>query len=135
MRVWEAGLPSREQRLSALNEGLIRSVNEYLGIRTPILQSRPLAAIGAKTHRLLDLLRKVGADTYVSGPSAKGYLDQQRFEIAGMRLEYKSYVYPSYPQLWGPFEGSVTILDVIANCGPRARELITSLVPNEVAVP
>jgi hypothetical protein len=81
------------------------------------------------------LLRLVGASTYVSGPSAKIYLDEHRFSDAGISLEYKSYSYPEYPQSWGSFVDGLTILDLVAQCGPESKSYIKSNTPNEVYVP
>lgn len=121
--------------ISALNLQLISAICAYIGIETPRAISSAYSPSGAKTERLIDLLTKVGARTYVSGPAAKGYLEEPRFREAGIRLEYKTYDYAPYPQLWGPFEGAVSILDLIANCGPKARDYISSSTPNQVAIP
>lgn len=121
--------------ISELNFALIRSICSYLGITTPLLFSAELGVGGSKTDRLTALLHAVGATTYVSGPAARSYLDEDRFAEAGIALEYKNYAYAPYPQLWGPFEGAVSIVDLIANCGPEAATLIRSLGANEVAVP
>jgi hypothetical protein len=112
--------------ISQLNILLIRRVCAYLGIETPLILSSELALSGTKTDRLIDLLRKLKATAYLSGPSADAYLDKSLFEVHGIDLEYKSYDYAPYPQLWGPFDGAVSILDLIANCGPQARAHIRS---------
>ncbi len=121
--------------ISQLNIALTRSICEYLGITTPMAMSNDYELAGAKTDRLLDLLGKVGATTYLSGPSAAAYLDEEAFRRAGIGLEYKSYAYAPYAQLWGDFDATVSILDLIANCGPAARESLSSHSPDQVAVP
>src|SRR4028119_1855116 len=100
---------------------LLVPVCRYLGIGTRIIHSRSLGLTGAKTERLIALLRAVGGTTYVSGPAAKSYLDYEQFRQNGIRLEFKSYSYPPYPQPFGPFQGAVSILDLIANTGSEAR--------------
>ena len=68
--------------------------------------------------RLVNLLKQVGADTYISGPAAKGYLAGQEhlFSENNIHIVYKDYTgYPSYQQLSEPFEHAVSILDMIAN--------------------
>jgi hypothetical protein len=132
--LWEEGISAQDIYLSQLNIRLIRIICRYLGISTPIALARDYATTGAKSGRLVSLLRKVGATSYLSGPAAKGYLEEAVFRENGIRLEYKSYDYPAYPQLWGGFEGAVSILDLIANCGPDARNLLKSVSPNEIAV-
>lgn len=135
LALWEEGIAGGETLLSRLNVRLIRVICGYLGIGTPIILSRELAPQGARTERLIDLLTKLGAGAYLSGPAAKSYLDERLFAERGIRLEYKSYDYPPYPQPWGAFEGQVTVLDLIANTGPEARDHLASRTPDEVAVP
>ena len=97
------------------------------------MQSGELQARGAKTDRLIDLLRKVRATCYLSGPSAQDYLDEDKFFDAGIRLEYKAYDYTPYQQCWGDFAGAVSIRDLIANHGLESRQYIVSQTPNTVA--
>ncbi len=127
-------LHARHETISTLNVALIKAVCRYLGIVTPIRLSSEFRLGGAKTDRLIELLTTMRATTYVSGPSAKNYLDESKFRDARIRLEYKRYDYPDYPQLWGRFEGRVSVLDLIANCGPSSRRLLTQRVANELAV-
>ena len=60
------------------------------------------------------------ADTYVSGPSAKDYIDTKLFSMSGVNVEFKSYSnYKEYEQLWGAFHHNVSIIDLLFNCGPN----------------
>lgn len=112
--------------ISDLNVALLRTICGYLGLRTPLVMSAEFGLTRTRTERLIELLAAVGATTYVSGPSARNYLEETRFVEAGIALEYKQYVYPPYPQLWGPFDGALSIVDTIANCGPEARAVLKS---------
>lgn len=124
----------QESTISELNIHLIHRICDYLKINTPMILSSELSPQGSKTERLIDLLKKLNATTYLSGPSADAYLDKDLFRQNGIRLEYKSYDYAPYPQLWGDFIGEVTVLDLIANCGPGAKELICSRTPDSIIV-
>jgi len=135
IRLWEAGVARPHTRLTELNVDLIVAVCAYLGINVPIVRSSDYAPCGSGTERLMDLLTRLGATSYLSGPTAKSYIDTSRFQEAGIRLEYKTYDYQPYPQLWGPFEGTVTVLDLISNCGRHAKDYLKSRSPNEVIVP
>ncbi len=112
--------------LSAFNQYLIaRIARECLGITTEFRDSRELSLVGHKQERLMDLLGKVGADAYVSGPTARGYIDEEHFEQAGVRLIWKDYAgYPAYPQLHPPFSHEVTILDLLFHVGSAASHYI-----------
>jgi hypothetical protein len=131
------GLRFRDRTISDLNIRLTRLICTYLGIAgiaTPTRISAEFSVSGRKTERLIALLREAGASTYLSGPSARQYIDESLFRENGIRLEYKSYDYPPYPQLWGEFSGTVSVLDLIANMGPASRDRLSSQSPNVVAV-
>ena len=115
-------LESTWESLSELNQFLIRTIaSDFLGIGTEIQDSRQYAPAGRKQDRLLDLLRKCGAATYVSGPTARDYIQPERFAEAGIELIWKDYSgYPEYPQPYPPFTHAVTILDLLLQMGPAA---------------
>lgn len=97
-----------------------------LGIQdTRFMRSSELEEInGLKTDRLLQILKKVGATHYISGPSAQDYIEKDKFNTAGISLEYILYDYPEYPQLYPPFDPNVTILDLLFMTGENALKYI-----------
>ena len=107
---------------------MIKTISrDFLGITTEFGDSREFCPEGQKLDRLIDLLLKANADLYISGPTAKDYINKERFVEVGIKLEYKDYSgYPEYPQLFPPFEHAVSILDVLFNCGPQAADYIWS---------
>lgn len=108
--------------LSQLNRTAIGVICGYLGIKTPLLDSRQFNLDPAlrKTERILAICKALGATTYLSGPAAKVYLDEDLLRRNGIVPEYKTYDYPEYPQLHGRFDGNLSVLDLIANVGPDA---------------
>jgi len=119
-------LDTKWTNLSELNQFLVKTISkEFLGIKTDFTDSRQYHAEGHKLERLIDLLIKVNAELYVSGPAAKDYIEENKFKEAGIGLIFKDYSgYPEYPQLFPPFEHAVSILDVLFNCGPAASDYI-----------
>jgi len=96
-----------------------------LGIRdTRFLRSSAMHATGHKTDRLIDVLRQAGATHYLSGPSARDYIEPGKFADAGIELEWMTYEYPDYPQLYPPFDPFVTVLDLLFMTGPDAPRYI-----------
>ena len=97
-------------------------LSRELGIAsTRFLRSSELPAIhGVKTERLIQILKQVGAKHYISGPSARDYIENEKFDEAGISLEYIEYNYPEYPQLYPPFDPYVTILDLLFMAGKTA---------------
>lgn len=119
-------LGRRWEFLSELNQSLIRHIaTEFLGCTTRFALSSDYGSEGAKMDRLLDLVRRTGATYYLSGPAAKAYIEPERFAEAGVELAWKDYAgYPEYAQRFPPFEGGVTVLDLLFHCGPDAPEFI-----------
>jgi hypothetical protein len=107
--------------LSALNREFIEAICLYLGIGTPIRNCWDYTLVPGKTERLVSLAEQAGASEYVSGPSARSYLDERLFAEHGIRLSWFDYAgYPEYPQLWGEFTHEVSIVDLLFNCGRDA---------------
>jgi hypothetical protein len=113
------------ERLSDINRHFLEGVCEILGIETKLSWSTDYGAGGVKGERLLELCRKAGADEYVSGPSARAYLDEAPFAEAGVAVRWFDYPeYPTYRQLHPPFEHAVTVLDLILNMGAEAPDYL-----------
>jgi len=93
-----------------------------LGIdHTRFMRSSELVGIdGQKTDRLVQILKRVGATHYISGPSARDYIEAEKFAAENIALEYMAYDYPEYPQLYPPYDPFVSILDLMFMVGPDA---------------
>lgn len=124
---------AQHDTISGLNVALMTAICRYLQIGTPLRMSSEFQLRASRTERLIELLTAVGATTYLSGPTARAYLEERLFDDAGIRLEYKEYVYPPYRQPWEPFEHALSIVDTIANCGPAARLVLKSLTAGDRA--
>ena len=117
---------AKETLLTEVNTLFLREIAALLGLRTQFVRDTAHPAEGGKTERLLTIIKAAGADTYLSGPSAKAYLDVALLAGAGIAVEWMSYEgYPPYPQLHGPFEPSVSVLDLLFNVGPDAPRYLT----------
>ena len=115
-------------RLSDLLIASCDAVCEYFGLarQTRFLHSTELAIAGNSSQRVLNIVRHFDGTRYVTGHGAKNYLDHEAFEAAGIAVEYLDYRRLPYPQLHGPFNPHVSILDLIANCGRGGIKFIIS---------
>lgn len=93
-----------------------------LGIHhTRFMRSSELSGIEQqKTDRLIQILEQVGATHYISGPSAKDYIEPEKFFDAHISLEYMQYDYPEYSQLYPPYDPYISILDLLFMTGSQA---------------
>ena len=96
-----------------------------LGItHTQFVRSSTLDAAGTKTERLLSILRPLGVKHYISGPSARDYLDIRLLNDVGISVEFMTYNYPEYQQLHGAFQPQVSVLDLLLNIGPGSSKYV-----------
>ena len=74
---------------------------------------------------MADLCKQACGTEYISGPSAKDYVEESIFADMNIKLTWFDYEdYPEYPQLWGEFTHGVTILDLLFNCGQNAPKFM-----------
>lgn len=130
-REWLRGLyeeADRLERLSEINALFLRAIAGELGLHTTFSWSSDYYSVeGRKTDRLLALCRAAGADSYLSGPSARNYLEGHKFADADIAVEWMDYSgYPEYPQLHATFEHGVSIIDLLFNIGVDARRYMKS---------
>jgi hypothetical protein len=111
--------------LTEVNLHFIRGICKYLGINTEIVMSSDFALTEGKTQRLVDICSAIGATHYITGPAAKEYLEESRFNEAGISVGYLDYSgYREYSQPYPPFEHGVSIIDVICANGTNARQYL-----------
>jgi hypothetical protein len=116
--------------ISQLNRRFIEAICHFLGIKTVVSNSSDYTLIDGKTERLADLCKQAGGTEYISGPSAKDYVEERIFTDMGITLTWFDYSgYPQYPQMWGEFTHGVTILDLLFNCGKDAHRYMRYVSP------
>ncbi len=110
-----------DERLASFTIETTIALARELGIEhTRFLRSSELGVDGTKTDRLLAVLAKIEATHYISGPSARDYIEPEKFAQAGIGLGYAVYEYREYPQLHGSFDANLSILDLLFMTGPDA---------------
>lgn len=116
---------AKSENLSEMNESLLRSICDVLGIKTKILRDTDFELSSERQSRLISICKQAGADTYVSGPAARNYIEQSKFEVEHLNLEWFDYEgYGEYKQVHPPFEHQVSIVDLLLNQGKQARNYL-----------
>jgi hypothetical protein len=117
--------------LAELNTRLILWAKDILEIKTEMVRqsempgrpSRALAPIYYCKFCECDTFRY---DTYLSGNGARNYNAQPIFDMFNINLLYQEFQCPTYSQLWKTFQPNLSILDLIFNLGPTAKEIVHS---------
>jgi hypothetical protein len=103
--------------LSMFNHHLIESLSRKLGIQTSFHNAQDFVSESDPSRRILQICKNLKATKYVSGPSARDYLDLELFKSHDIEVEWFEYSTRPYHQLWGEFDKNVTVLDPILNNG------------------
>lgn len=110
--------------LCDINIHFILFIAKELEIEVPIIRSSTLGVTSTRTQRLIDICKKVGADTYLSGIGGYYYLDFSLFEEEGIKLIFQNFKHPVYPQLYGEFIPNLSVVDALFNCGKDLRKIM-----------
>ena len=119
-------LHRRWTNLSDLNQHLIRTIaRDFLALQTRFDDSRRYGLSGRGGDRVIDLLKKLGATDYLSGPAGRNYLESEAFAQEKIGLDWMDYAgYPEYRQFHPPFVHEVSIVDLLFHEGSHAREFL-----------
>lgn len=120
------GLLTRDwERLVDLDTAVMTLMAAWLGVTTPVVAASELGIGGERSARLLEICSHFGVRRYLSGDSARNYLDLQMFADAGIEVEWQEFRHPVYPQLHGAFVSHLSAMDLILNCGPDSPAILS----------
>jgi len=111
--------------ISALDEHILKYLLKELGISVKFLRASECGFEGTKSARVLDMCKKLGADTYIFGMMGKDYADAKEFKKAGVELCFQSYKHPIYPQLHGDFLPNMSVVDLLFCMGEKSYSILT----------
>ena len=112
-------------RLADFNRASIEFLLDLFDIKVEIVLASTLAAGGRSNELLVEILKEIGADRYLSGVGASAYFRPEPFEAAGIEVTWQDFAHPAYPQLHGDFIPYLSSIDLLFNCGiARSREIL-----------
>lgn len=115
--------------LTEINELFLNVLSDFLSIDTLLEHSNKIPANNTDpTQRLLEICKGFNGKRYISGPSAKNYIDQKQFEEAAVKLHYANYTgYTDYKQNSETLEHGVSVIDLLMHEGQNARKHLKSV--------
>lgn len=112
--------------LMELNIFALEQISAYFGFDTKFELSSKYKVTSKSSEKVVELVKMMKSDVYITGHGAFNYLDHELFEKNGVKVQYMDYKRTPYPQLYGTFDPHVSILDLIANVGVEGRAHISS---------
>lgn len=110
--------------LSKFNQSLVTNISKEFNIHSIFHNARDFPNYENASDRLVGICRELNATKYLTGPSAKSYLEISKFHESNIEVEWINYNYKPYKQLWSEkFEPQVSIIDLIFNMGTSSINL------------
>jgi hypothetical protein len=106
-------LVGNHRLLIELNLALLHYCAEILDITTPIVFSSKFNENAKGSERLVNLIKAVHGDIYLTGSGSKNYLNEDAFADEGISVVWQDFQHPIYPQLHGGFSEMLSILDFL----------------------
>jgi len=114
-------------RLVEFNLKSVEMLLTLFGLEIPRVLASELHPTGKSNEFLVDILKKVEADRYLSGVGARAYFKAEPFGAVGIEVIWQEFHHPTYPQLHGEFIPGLSSIDLLFNCGiAKSRELLRS---------
>ncbi|KTD62002.1 WbqC family protein [Legionella spiritensis] len=91
MEFVEPLLNNETDSLAEYNMHVITTLAEHLNVSTRFIRQSELVHQSHSTELLIELIKQVGADTYLCGNGADGYQNDNLFTEHNIRLRYQNY--------------------------------------------
>jgi len=112
--------------LVKVNVACIQLLMELLGLeRKLVLASSLKVDTEDPTLRLVQICKTLGGAAYLSGKDGAKYMDVDVFASHQIDILFQDFKHPQYPQCYGPFEPSMSVVDLLFNCGPESLAIIS----------
>jgi hypothetical protein len=114
------------KKLCEFNEFGIFYLKNKFNIKTKIVRSSELDLDFTlrSTDAIIDMVKKVGGDTYISGQSGKNYLEKEKFKCNNISLKNHFFKPREYQQSDKTFEPYLSSIDLWFNLGKGSLEHI-----------
>ena len=110
--------------LRDLNRSLTEFLLKKFFITTPMVNSSTLNIKSTKSDLILDICKYFEADTYISGPFGRDYLDIESFSNESIEIIFHEYSHPEYIQCFDGFEAYMSSIDLLFNYGNEASSIL-----------
>ena len=114
--------------ISDYNIHLITEICHVLNLSTPLYFSSAFAINKTSTERLIEIVKFVNGNIYLSGSGGDNYQDLNLFNKFDIELLYNEFEHPEYKQFkTNTFLSGLSILDMIFNLGIKSTASIISI--------
>lgn len=119
-------LQKKHKLLVEINEEIIRYLVKEFNLSAKIIKASDLNIVKnlKSTDLLIEIVKSVGGEIYLSGISGRKYLEEKKFIKKGIKVEYQNFIHPVYPQVYEGFEKNMAAIDLLFNVGEKSYNYI-----------
>ena len=113
--------------LCEINLYITKLMMKWLDIKTKTIKGSDLGIEGKNSDLILNICKELNCSSYISGNGGKNYLDQDKFEDNGIKIDFFETKLPKfYKQLYPSvgFINDLSALDILFNCGIKWKDYI-----------
>jgi len=110
--------------LCLFNTSLLTLILNKLNLKNQVIMASELNIEEESTTLLINIVKKLGGEAYLSGYGGSKYQEEDLFKKANITLQYYDFKHPIYSQLWGEFIPKLSIVDLLFNCGPESLSIL-----------
>ncbi|MBI5252668.1 MAG: WbqC family protein, partial [Desulfomonile tiedjei] len=121
-------LEEPEDSLYRLNVKLIRWMAKTFGIDARLERASDLKASGTRSDFLVDICKRVNAETYLSPIGSLDYLAEEYhvFDAHDITILFHNFHHTEYRQVFKPFMPYASALDLLFNEGGQSLSILRS---------
>lgn len=107
----------KHKYLLDLNLELIKYILEQFEVKTKIILASELKTpqVEGGSNKVLEICKKLSADTYLSGISGKDYLNLSDFETNKIKVIFQDFGYS---------DDTLSSIDLLFNYGPKSKDIL-----------
>jgi hypothetical protein len=115
-----------QDNIASINQALIEAIAAQTGLLRSFRKASEFDTGGAQSDdRLIEIVRALGGNAYLSGQGGSKYQDAAKFDRAGIQVVYSDFEHPAYPQGHPEFLPGLSVLDALFHLGfERTAELL-----------
>jgi hypothetical protein len=109
-----------------INLDIIRYMLKSFEINVEIIMASDLNIDASLKHTdiIIAILKNIGVNTYLSGPSGRDYLELEKFHQNNLNCRFAQFKHPVYKQRYPGFVPNLSAIDLLFNIGPQSSHMI-----------
>ncbi len=107
----------KEEYLCNLNENFLKLISLKSKIKCEFIKASELNVMGSKSDLILNICKKIGTNTYITGVGSKNYLDEKSFDQNNIDVKFIKPIVENFQFKNQSINPNYSIIDFLFNFG------------------